>query len=1035
MHFQGELLNAVDPKLGPSTNSSKGDMKRVFISLLLLFLTRSFPAGAATLTWTNLLDTQWSRSTNWSPNIVPGPGDTVIISGPASYVVNLDASLSVASLVVGGGGGVQNFYQNNYSFTNTVGATVNANGIFDLNNGTYYGAATVNGTFSWTAGMVATGSVVNVTAAGVLALSGSQNKNLNGTINLSGAGTWTGTGFLIGNNAGAFNILVGGILTAQSDTEYYYGSGVQPSLTVLGTLRKNGTAGTTSIGTGGGLYFTNYGSVEAQMGTLNFVTSGNSPGTFTTSAGATILFSGIGNGPLGVSGLLTGAGTNRMVGGTVNLVGQFNVGTLELAGANLTGGVTNSGLFSWTSGTLVAGATVGVSSGGTLSLAGPANKFLNGTLNLAGSGTWSGSGFIYGGSGGAFNILSGAVFTAQNDTEFYYGSGALPSFTILGTFRKSGGAGTTSIGTGGGLYFTNAGIVDVQSGTISFSTVGTSSGTFSNAAGATTLFAGTGYGPMAATGLLTGAGTNRLVNATVNLNGSFTIGTLELAGANLTGGFTNSAIFNWTSGTIVAGATVGVGPSGTLNLSGSANKFLNGTLNLSGSGTWNGTGYIYGGSGGAFNILPSALFVAQNDTEFYYGSGVQPSFTIQGTFRKSGGTATTSIGTGGGIFFTNLGNVDVQSGTVNFSTIGASSGTFSTAAGATTLLSGTGNGSMSVNGLLTGAGTNRLTGFTVNLNGAFSAGTLELAGANLTGALTNSGIFNWTSGTIASGSTVGVGPSGSLNLSGVSHKFLNGTLNHAGGSGTWTGSGYIYGGNGGALTILAGGLLVAQSDSDFYYGTGVQPSFNVVGTFRKNGTFGTTSIGSGGGIFFTNNGTVEVLTGLLKIYGNYAPPSGSQITIGLAGKTAGTQFGQVQVTGAITPNGVFNLALQNGFVPAANDAFPVVSFASRAGTFPTVSGRTLPGGLYFVPNYSSTNLSFSAVDGRAKFDTTALQLTNKQFRFTVLAPGPSYVIEVSTNLTNWSGILTSASAGGLISFVDTNVPTIPYRFYRAIFAP
>ncbi len=53
----------------------------------------------------------------------------------------------------------------------------------------------------------------------------------------------------------------------------------------------------------------------------------------------------------------------------------------------------------------------------------------------------------------------------------------------------------------------------------------------------------------------------------------------------------------------------------------------------------------------------------------------------------------------------------------------------------------------------------------------------------------------------------------------------------------------------------------------------------------------------------------------------------------LGGTTAGTGYGQLQVSGTVTLNGALSVDLTNGFSPALNDSFTVLIAGTRNGTF------------------------------------------------------------------------------------------------------
>ena len=51
------------------------------------------------------------------------------------------------------------------------------------------------------------------------------------------------------------------------------------------------------------------------------------------------------------------------------------------------------------------------------------------------------------------------------------------------------------------------------------------------------------------------------------------------------------------------------------------------------------------------------------------------------------------------------------------------------------------------------------------------------------------------------------------------------------------------------------------------------------------------------------------------------------------------------------------------------------------------------------------------------------------------AAGRQYVLEASTNLTEWIVISTNAVVGGATSFMEADVRIFPQRFYRARLVP
>lgn len=65
-------------------------------------------------------------------------------------------------------------------------------------------------------------------------------------------------------------------------------------------------------------------------------------------------------------------------------------------------------------------------------------------------------------------------------------------------------------------------------------------------------------------------------------------------------------------------------------------------------------------------------------------------------------------------------------------------------------------------------------------------------------------------------------------------------------------------------------------------------------------------------------------------------------------------------------------------------------------------------------------------DGIQRLDSGGIQLRLRS------TPGGVLLMQVSTNLTTWLSLPTTLAAGEAVVFVDTNAPTLPCRFYRAL---
>jgi hypothetical protein len=460
-------------------------------------------------------------------------------------------------------------------------------------------------------------------------------------------------------------------------------------------------------------------------------------------------------------------------------------------------------------------------------------------------------------------------------------------------------------------------------------------------------------------------------------------------------------LFQWSGGALSGPGTLT--NNGTLTLSGSTAKSLNGvTLNNAGTVIWTGTGVVLGNYGAVFNNLVDGVFDVQGDATFRWG-GFGAGVTIDnlGIFRKSAGTGTTVIGGGSNVTFSG-GTVEVLTGTLNLSAADTttSGGNFTVAEGA--VLDLTGGTTRTYVGDYTGSGegTIRLGSGTLNI-GAVGASF------NFPGTL-----FQWSGGTLGGPGTLT--NNGTLTLSGSTAKSLNNvTLNNAG-TVIWTGTGVVLGNTGAVFNNLVNGVFDAQDNATFRWGGfGAGLTIDNLGIFRKSAGTGTTVIGGGSNVTFTNAGTIEsqagvlnftggytqsegttnlsggniaatgtvsiqggtlsgsgtvtaavVLSGqvnpggvdssgVLTIVGNYTQEASGVLTIELGGLTPGTQFDQLKVSGSATLNGTLDVSTIGGFTPGSGDSFQVLTYGSHTGEFETINGN-------YTPTYNPTNLTITA---------------------------------------------------------------------------
>ncbi len=141
---------------------------------------------------------------------------------------------------------------------------------------------------------------------------------------------------------------------------------------------------------------------------------------------------------------------------------------------------------------------------------------------------------------------------------------------------------------------------------------------------------------------------------------------------------------------------------------------------------------------------------------------------------------------------------------------------------------------------------------------------------------------------------------------------------------------------------LTAGVINLMGGSVFGTGT-------VSGSFQSRGT--------------VNIGDALMQAGRLAIAGPYAQNSSGVLNADIGGTIAGTQYDQLNATGAASLAGTLNIHLINGFVPAVGDTFMILKCSSRGGKFTTVSGTGINPTEHFVVQYNSNNVTLRVVSG------------------------------------------------------------------------
>ncbi len=589
------------------------------------------------------------------------------------------------------------------------------------------------------------------------------------------------------------------------------------------------------------------------------------------------------------------------------------------------------------------------------------------------SGTLSVSG---GTDTGAVTISAGATLQLTGTTTLNSPASVTGAGAVLVT------AGTTNLNTG--VTFTPTGSTTVSGGTLSFNSGVTLTFTQATTVSGGTLNFVTGSPvslsalTVSGSGTLGGTDEVTVIGATTCSGGTMT----GAARTKTSGGLTiNTSLVTLTGGRILENPT-----GSTATMTASVSFPFNSSASIENAGLWE---------------IP-------NDADFTDGGGTGTrTITNTGTIRKSGGTATTGIGSTTVFNNTAPGLVEIQSGTLAVSG-STDTGAFTISAGATLQLTGTNtfNSPASV----TGAGAVTVSGGTTNFNAGVSysiTGLTTVSGGTLnfvTGSpvslsaltLSGSGTLGGTDEVTVIGATTCSGgtmtgaartkASGGLTINTSLVTLTGGRIleNLAGSTATMTASVTFPFNN--PASIENAGLWEIQNDADFTDGGGAGTrSITNSGTFRKPAGAGTSSCGSP----FNNTGTVEVVAGTLQYTRGYTQTAGSTTLNGgtltssttldiqggnftgvgtatanltSAGHVApGLSIATLSLTGNYTQTSAGDLNIElGGLTPGTQyDRFAVSGIATLAGTL----NVTFVNGFVPVDGNSFTILTFASSTG------------------------------------------------------------------------
>jgi hypothetical protein len=424
------------------------------------------------------------------------------------------------------------------------------------------------------------------------------------------------------------------------------------------------------------------------------------------------------------------------------------------------------------------------------------------------------------------------------------------------------------------------------------------------------------------------------------------------------GGATTSTI------TIESPVTFTTGSAGLVGSSFSNNVINNGTFNENGS-----LQQLSAGPGTTFT----------NNSSFNVSSGAVTAI-VSNSFTQAGGTLVISSAPGTAFKVTSGGTFNFNGGSV--------SGTVQQIGGTLAIGPGAGSGtfdcqfSTALKGsILTGQtiiidsnDTNLVstltwsTGFSNNGEISLTSAGTSARNAMLslpTGkTLTNNGVIN---------AEAGVGGTRYFNVGAFSNS-ITGTVNINTGSELDPSVGGSVGpslSNAGHLNIAAGKKLQIAAFGSYTQTSGVT---RVDGTLAMTTALATIQIEGGtlqGSGTVSNNvtssGTVAPgdSAGVLTISAQYTQSSTGKLEIELGGTTAGTQYDQLHVSGAVALDGKLQVDLISGFAPVAGDSFDILDWGSLSGNFAMLSLPVLGGGLNWNVSqlYTTGVLKVSGVAG------------------------------------------------------------------------
>ncbi len=1003
-------------------------------------------------------------------------GDTTIAAGGTLLLGHVNAlqdstlttatGLSFGSLTAANLGGLSG--SQNLSLINTLGAAVNLN----------VGANNADTTYS-----------------GILLRTGSLTKSGTGTLTLSGANTYTGgTTVSAGTLTGSTSSLQGSITNHsavvfnQASTGTYAGS-----MAGSGSLTKSGVGNLTLSGTN-----TYAGGTTVSAGTLTGSTTslpGNiannaavvfdqaSTGTYAGILSGTGSLTKIGAGSLTLSGANTHAGGTTVSGGTLAVSSDANLGASSGALAVTSGATFNAGTnfqtnravtldgsgtqLTTNNGELVIGSagtgslaltndasastynltlglnsgtgTVGLSSGGVItvnnstSLSGTSTINLNtgGTLTtagLSGSGTFNLAGGTLRSNGAFSSSLPATLSNASTVDTNGHATTLSGNLSGSGSLTKSGAGSLTLSGTN-----TYAGGTTVNAGTLvgsSDAKLGASSGALAVTSGATLNTGGDFRSNRAIT--VDGSGSSLSNNGELIIGNAGT-GSLALTNNAAASAYNLTLAYTGGTGTLTlsSGSTVTVGnvtaldsASSTLNLNTGGTLT---TFGLSGSGTFNFAGGTLRSNGALTSSLPATLTNTSTVDTNGYATTLSGVLSGSGSLTKSGTGTLTLSGTN-----TYAGGTSVTAGTLQLGTGGA---TGSVAGNITNNGTVTFNrsGDQTYGGVISGNGGVINDGVILRLSAAQTyTGPTVINSGILVLPSVDQGLAASTTVAIASGAAVDIS-NRALTVAGLTGA---GQVYSFGGSAghltvnTADGQNQVFSGTLGssfpnfALTKIGAGTLTLSGANTFTGATTLSGGALQIGAGNASGSLASTSLVNEASLIFNRSDAITyggaisgsgALTqsgsGILTLSGSntYAGAttvSTGTLTLGAAGALPGGTPVTLEAGATLDLNG---FAATLGRIEGTGNVSLCHANLSVAQSSHSSYGGVISG----IGGFTKTGAGTLTLSGPHTF-TGATSITGGRLHLTGSAPGSAFTVSGGVlSGTGTTGTLTIASAGTL----------------------